>query len=150
MKSNFAFFKWGFFVLVALNLVLIFLVLRPHGPRRMGPPPVDKIVERLDNVLELNDAQQNELKQIFEVHQQQKDSLFKNSDAIRDQMMDCLYKNESCDSLWSNSINRVNFEKLMFDHHRRILSILDEKQKALYLDELKSKKHRGPKGAHPF
>jgi|GEM_PF-3415217 len=150
MKSTLSFFKIGFFVLVALNLCLIFLVLRPHGRGKMGPPPVEKIIERLDKVLELDPGQEKELKAIFELHRKQKDSLFQNNDQIRDQMMNCLQKNESCDSLWTNSINSANFEMSMFDHHRRILNILNDKQKAIYLDELRSKNKGGRRGPPPF
>ena len=150
MNSKLSFFKMGFFVLVALNIVLIFLVLRPHGPGRMGPPSSDKIINRLDKVLELDANQKKQLEALFVLHEKQKDSIFQNSDAIREKMMNCLYNNLPCDSLWANSKNSSNFEKLMFDHHRRILNILNDKQQTLYLDELKSKKQRGPKGPPHF
>lgn len=145
-----SFFKIGFFVLVALNLVLIFLMVRPHGPHKGGPPSMDRIVERLEKVLSLDAKQKQELKIIFEQHQNQKDSMFRNSDLIREQMMICLTNGNNCDSLWKTSANSANFEKSMFDHHRRILSILRDDQKKIYLEELKTRKHGGQKGPRHF
>lgn len=150
MRSSLSFFKIGFFVLVVLNLILIFLLIKPRGPGRDGPPTAQMIIKRLSEKLKLDTKQREELTVIFEKHEKQRDSLFQNSDDIRDKMMICLTNGDNCDSLWHASANSVNFEKSMFDHHRRILSILNADQKKLYIDNLKTRKKGGPKRSPNF
>ena len=52
MRSSLSFFKIGFFVLVVLNLTLIFLLIKPRGPGRDGPPPAQMIINRLSEKTE--------------------------------------------------------------------------------------------------
>ena len=109
MRSSLSFFKIGFFVLVVLNLTLIFLLIKPRGPGRDGPPPAQMIINRLSEKLKLDTKQREELTVIFEKHEKQRDSLFQNTDDIRDKMMICLTNGDNCDSLWHASANSVNF-----------------------------------------
>ena len=46
MRSSLSFFKIGFFVLVVLNLILIFLLIKPRGPGRDGPPTAQMIIKK--------------------------------------------------------------------------------------------------------
>ena len=69
MRSSLSFFKIGFFVLVVLNLTLIFLLIKPRGPGRDGPPPAQMIINRLSEKLKLDAKQREELTVIFEKHE---------------------------------------------------------------------------------
>lgn len=150
MRPGLNFFKYGFFILILLNLTLIFFLLRPDPKHRMGPPGPAMVIDRLTRSLNLNDEQKARLKVIFELHEKSKEDMFGQADSMRQVMVHCLETNRDCDSILSNT---VNFEKVMYHHHKSIMAILSPEQQKQYIEELKQRKpkdRKGPKGPGPF
>lgn len=147
MKSPMKFFKWGFFLLVALNITLIVLLLfsrRDHRHERFGPPDFGRIVQHLDKTLRLSGTQHEQIVLLFDRHRHEMDSVHHQSKAQHNRMIDCLKSGMSdCTALNDNP----GFDQILFHHHQRILKILDASQQKQYLDDLD--KHRPP-GPPPF
>ncbi len=146
MKSAFTFFKWGFFLLVALNITLIILVVFPKEDHHHRPDPsrFDRIIAHLDDALELSDKQHATLVQLFERHKHEIDSIHRQSAHQHNEMINCLKAGEKdCEALNVH----VSFEQILFEHHNRIIGILNASQKKQYLIDLDT--HR-PAGPPPF
>lgn len=146
MKPVATFFKWGFFLLVALNITLIFLVLFPrrddHHP---GPPRFDRIIAHLDSELKLSKTQHQQLVQLFALHKREMDSMHRQRDSKHGDMIDCLKSgDQDCGALQKTE---TNFDQILFRHHQRILKILSATQQQRYLKDLDE--HRPP-GPPPF
>jgi len=143
MQPGQRFFKAGFYILALLNLILLFLWMRPKGPHHFGPPDASMVVDRLTRSLDLNEEQQAGLKTILEEQEKEKKQMFEKTDTMRSRMADCLAGRLDCDTVMRDA---NDFEQMMFKYHKRILEILDPGQKAKYLRELTDGRRRGPKG----
>lgn len=143
MNSNFRFFKWGFFLLVALNITLIVLLLFPRerDGRHHGPPNFDRIIAHLDESLKLSPKQHDDLVKLFDRHKKEKDSLHEQSDRQHTAMIECLKSgSENCEGL----SDQPSFDKILFEHHKRIIAILNPAQKKQYLIDIDTHRPPGP------
>lgn len=144
MRSPLAFFKWGFFLLVAMNITLIVLFFLPKDDHPHGPPRFDRIIRHLDGSLGLSPRQHKQLVKLFERHSNEMEEMHRQSNENHNRMIDCLkYGDEDCNALNGPS----GFDRLLFEHHRRILQILTSDQQKRYLADLDE--HRPP-GPPPF
>ena len=146
MRPNNHFFKWGFYVLLVLNIVLIGLQLTRTGPH---PEPredrFERIIRELTRDLHLNGGQQQKLIALFHRHSQEIDTLHKSMDKNRNRITECLEKGQDCDAVFLTlPSQKASFEKLLFQHHQRILKILNATQRKQYIAGLRRHHPPGP------
>jgi hypothetical protein len=142
MKFTPKFYKRGFFIFGIFNLLFIGLILFAPRKRPNHKTHLKHVIEKLNDILALDNKQQIAMEKIFALHQSEIDSIEKISQHNYKKNIACLNsKNGNCDSLM---LVQPSFEMILFKHHRRIIRILTRKQKEKYLFELRTKKSKGP------
>ena len=124
-------FQIGFFVLVILNVALIYLLLcQSNMPPRMQRPPQSSIIEKISSRLELNEAQEADYRLMAKEHGARMRSFETEQRELIKLYFRSFNDGLSSDSI-KNEILKVESDKLQYnhDHFEELKSILTEEQK---------------------
>ena len=125
-------YQIGFFILILLNAVLIYLLIaQPDRPPRSERPPRGSIIEKISARLVLTEAQEAAYREMAKQHGHQMRNLDKDHRALISAYFQSFDKNPSSSDSIKNEILKIESDKLQhnFDHFKELKSILNEEQK---------------------